>query len=98
MDAEDEVDSNGLESSEPLGSTGSAANYEIAVIERSRRNWEVIDGWAKASGVERPQCLLHDGQRLRNYWRKLAGRSDLAVAVAGRLAADEMDLRLKELK
>ena len=27
---------------------GVLANYEVAVIERSRQNWEVVDGWAEA--------------------------------------------------
>jgi len=76
------------------------ADYEVAVIERSRQNWEVVDGWAEklsqAIDGER-EHLLHDGRRLLAYWRRTSTTAArAAVGVAAGLAADELELRLED--
>jgi len=79
---------------------GGPADYEVAVIQQSRRYWEVVDGWAaayaRAAGTER-QFLLHDGRRLCDYWRRAAANAaSAAVGVAAGLAAEELSLRLED--
>jgi hypothetical protein len=99
IDAEDALENVAANGGDLVSQKGGPADYEVVIIEQSRRNWEVVDGWAAAYsrgvGVER-ECLLYDGRRLRDYWRRTAANSGADVAVAAELAADELDLRLED--
>lgn len=80
------------------------ADYEVAVIERSRQNWEVVDGWAEelSRAIEDQRepvlhHLRHDGQRLLDYWRMVSkAAANTAAGVAAGIAADELELRLED--